>query len=478
MEIIHNPETNQSPKAPPKGSNSNKDHHQIQSQVSKIKLAEKESEKADFLTLHQIDDSKETRILLDQILEERRLFESDFSLPDFSTEDLDRLRKVSQLNIREKQLENNTNSAKSAENLVDQLKSQGLSNYEVLQKLLDAQETGQVRLLAKKYASFKKFFSFLDQAQFGTSDTSRILETINQSDIDLTAPDAFETIIFSIYEDDRISNRAKEKIRQKFKLFPIVTGDDLKENLRIKRQQVKVLKRQRISVSETLNTLNIQSEEVTEELQTLKEKILTEQDSDKKLKLEKQYDRLEEKLKKLKKEKASQEELAKGLKEQNITSTVSVRGAKADMQEGEILVTIPGTKTQVSIPNHLSSQAIAKAVNAYLVNEALKPLGLESYFFYQSDFEEGKYPYSETLDWNDLFLFKLGFASDTQILTAAHLKELKKLLNVLMRPDEYRVDLTARENATMQLNKLGLLEQGELDSEQMVSEFLRIKRSR
>ncbi len=473
METIRNSETKQS--STRQGDRIKQNFAKSKDKVRQIKSTEEESALTNFLSEYEISDSQETRIFLKELLNRRRMLESNFSLQDFTSSEIKEL-KIDSLNSEKQQIiSKETSNAKSAESLVDQYKAEGLNNYQALQKLLVAHESGEVKLLAKKYTNFKRFFSFLTQEQFGANDTKRIIEAINQPGIDLTRPEAFETILFSIYEDDQISRQTKEKFRVKFKLFPIDTGDDLRENLKIKRTQVKVLERQRVAVSEVLSSLNEDVKDLDEELTTLKNTILIEQNSDKRLQLEKQYDALEERLEKLRLEKEQQEQLAHELQQQNITSTVFVRGASADLREGEILVTIPDSKTKISVASHMSSQAISKAVNSYLVYENLRRYGLESFFFYPSDFESGRFPDPQTIDDNDLFLFRFGFASDKLILRSSDLKDLHQLLSLLMRPESYKVNLTTKENATARLQELGLLEQKELNSELLISELLGIQ---
>lgn len=444
------------------------DYADSKHKVTEIKSAEAEAEITDFLELNEISDSQGSRQLVKKLLTERRAFDPGFSLVDFTEPEITRIRKQASLKQSQREWSENKGQAMTAEGLVDQWKESGLSNYEVLQKIIAAHDNGEVRLLASKVVQFKQFLSLLQNQQFSQADTSRIIEVVNQGAVDFNQPDAFDQMIFSIYEDEGVSKAAKDKICQKFKLFPIHTGNDLNQNLKIKQTQVKTLKRQRIEANESLRVLNHRFESLEAELAELKKQVLAESDLDKRLILEKQYDLLERRFTTLKKERDEQNKVAEDLNDKTVSSKVYLRGVEAKMKEGRIFIQLPKSNRSLSVPSNLGNEAIASTVNAYLVNDILIPLGLEQYFFYQSDFT-GDFPHPTSIEKNDLFLYRLGLAKEGQILSKTDLKELRRLLNKLMVPEEYQVDKTLHQNAEIKLSEFGILEDRGLNNKQFVT---------
>ena len=439
--------------------------------VTEIKSAEAEAEITDFLEAHEISDSQSSRQLVKRLLTERRAFDPDFSLVDFTEPEITRIRKQATLKQSQTEWSENKEQAKTAEGLVDQWKESGLSNYEVLQKLIAAHDNGEVRLLASKVVQFKQFLSLLQNQQFSQADTSRIIEVVNQGAVDFNQPDAFDQMIFSIYEDGGVSKAAKDKICQKFKLFPIHTGDDLNKNLKIKQEQVKTLKQQRLEVNESLKVLNHRYDSLKAELAELKKQILAESDLEKRLILEKQYDLLERRFTTLKKERDEQRKVAEDLKDKTVSSKVFLRGVEADMKEGRIFIQLPKSDKSLSVPANLGNESIASTVNAYLVNDILIQLGLEQYFFYQSDFT-GDFPHPTSIEKNDLFLYRLGLAKEGQILSKTDLKELRRLLNELMVPEEYQVDKTLHQNAETRLMEIGCISENRMWLENFTGQLI------
>ena len=261
-----------------------------------------------------------------------------------------------------------------------------------------------------------------------------------------------------------------------FELLALRNGNDLKENLYIKQNQIKQRKNELQAVSESLGSLETEKEATTERLTELKQAILTEKDLDKRLRLEKEYDELEEVLERIEKETEQQEQQQRQLQNQKISDEVLVRGARAKLVKDEIIVTIPESDTKVAVPASMENENIGKAVNAYLTNKLFKKFGLESYFFYQSDFADGSFPYPPTLESNNLLLFRLGFSNDGQILKNPEIKDLEKRLSILMPDNQKRSNLTQRENATERLDNLGLLVDNEVNHEAFAKRLNRIKR--
>ena len=427
----------ESPKRSVVKNNAPKDFRKIVSKTKQIQADEQEQALTEFLEEKQIPDSEETRKKLKTLVQERQMFDSNFSMEDLGKDEILMLKSKENKSAWQE----NKSEAQTVEMLVDQWKAEGFSNYEVLQRLLTAHEMGEVTMLAEKYEQFKQFFGLLQNNGFA-GDTAKIIEVINTPGADLSSPQAFDTIIFTIFEDESISQTTKDKISKQFKLFPIRNGDDLKENLYIKQNQIKQRKNELRAVSESLESLETEKETTAERLAELKQAILTEKDLDKRLKLEKEYDELEEELKRIEKETERQELQQHQLQNQKISDEVLVRGASAKLVKDEIIVTIPESDAKVAVPVSMENENIGKAVNAYLVNETFKKFGLESYFFYQSDFTNGSFPYPPTLQSNDLLLFRLGFSNDGQILNNSEIKDFEKRLSLLMTHNQKRSNLT------------------------------------
>ncbi|QMU65988.1 MAG: hypothetical protein GKR88_18030 [Flavobacteriaceae bacterium] len=466
-EFLKSPENSQKPT--PKNKTT-KDFQNHQTKVKQIKAAEQEQSVTDFLHENQIKNSEKNRQEINQLLEERQLFDENFSLEDLSQREIQRLRKNENLNKGENTLEKNINQAQTAENLIDEWKAEGFNNYEILQKLLKAHETGQVKLLVEKYQQFSQFFALLENNGFG-SDTAIIITVINQSNLDVSSPRAFNQVVFAIFDDKNISEATKAKIGKHFNLKPIVTGADLQENLFTKQKQIREQEEQQKNLEKSLSILNEQTDLTKTRLKELKEAIRDEKNFEKKRKLEQQYDELEELLKRLEKDTQTQEKQKSELENKAISDTIFVRGVTANLRNGEIVLTIPKSETKVTVPSHFDSKDIAKVVNAHLMYDLFQNYGLESYLFYPSDFT-GDYPTQATLERNNAFLHKLGVSYDGLILKNSEIMDLRKLFNDLMLPNIYYSNLTQKENATQRLQKLGLLANRELNYQKFTEKLL------
>jgi len=451
-----------------------KDFQKVASKTKQIQLQEEEQTRNDFLKLHQIPNSEKSHQRLKYLIEERKSFDTNFSLEDLTSEEIDIFKNEWKNKNEEINWSNNQIEARTTETLIDTWKDEGFSNYEVLQKLLSAHENGEVTLLTKKYEQFKQFFGLLKTQEFGAKDTKRIIETINRPGIDLSSPKAFEKIVFTVFEDENISEITKIKLGKQFKLIPIVNGDDLRSNLLSKQYQITERENQRVEVEETLVILEEQTKTTKSRLKQLKEQILNEPDYEKRIELKKQYDDLEALLERLEKDTEAQE-LTKQELEKEIPNTVAVRGAEAEIVNDEIVVTLPDSQGKVAVPLELGNGAIGKAVNAYLVNETFKEVGLEDYFFYQSDFEDGNFPHTNTLDRSNSFLVKLGFSYDSLILKKSEQKRLSILLKRLMKHNFYSSNRTPKENANLRLQELGLLANHELNRDAFTNKLLYLK---
>lgn len=471
MEIIPHSETEKPLKSKP---TVKKDYSGNKEQIQNIETEEQKYQIREFLGHIGIKNSPELQSFLIKLLLERIKLDQHFSLYGLTKEEIDGLKYKGVIKNEERILQTQVGAAKSAENLVDQWKAQGYSNYETLQKLLQAHEAGEVTILEEKYADFSSFFQELSAGQYGAKDTKRIIQTINNSGVDLTAPNAFEQVIWTIYEDDNISTVTKEKIREKFKLKSIKTGDDLLDNLKTQRKRFAKYQSQVNATTAVISELETTTKSLKARLKELKKKILMESSLDKRLKLEKEYDQLEslldEQTKQIKIQKKRKAELADSPPSQNVL----VRGLNAEVKEGRIHIQLPKSKRSLSVPSNLGNEAIASTVNAYLVNDILTPLGLESYFFYQSDFT-GDYPHPTSIERNDLFLYRLGLAKEGQVLNKADIKKLSKLLDGLMKLKDYQIDKTLHENAETRLTLIGALKGHKLDHEFLASEISNVE---
>lgn len=450
-----------------------KDYAKANQSVNDLKQAEERERINEFLGHLGIANSPELRDYLTKLILDRSLLDPSFSLYDLTPEEVKEIQKESRSRKVEQGSLNNINEANKAEVFIDNLKQKGFSNYETLQKLLQAHEAGEVTLLDEKYANFSAFFQELSTGEYGAKDTKRIIQTINDSGVDLTTPNAFEEVIWTIYENDNISTATKEKICIKFKLKPISTGDDLLDNLRTKKAQINQHAQQLSDTDLAIEALDTEITTLETDLSALKKAILLETDMEKRLKLEKEYDRLEtlfnEQTKELEIQKKQKDKLTKSVPSQNVL----VRGLKAELRERRIHIQLPKSKRSMSVPSNLGNEAIASTVNAYLVNDILTPLGLEEYFFYQSDFT-GDFPHPASIERNDLLLYRLGLAREGQVLSKANLEGLSKALTEVMKPEEYRVDKTLHENANSVLTKKTLLKDGELSEELFAKELQRL----
>ncbi len=455
----------QNQKRPQNPSSPKKDFSKSNQRVKELKQKEEHSIINEFLGHLGVKNSPELRDYLTKLILDRLQLDPNFSLYDLTAEEIQEIRREGSSRKIESTTVKNVNEAKTAESLIDKLKAEGLSNYETLQKLLQAHEAGEVNLLPKKYTDFSAFFQELSAGDYGTQDTQRIIQTINESHGDITAPNAFEQVIWAIYEDDQISDRTKEKICRKFKLRPIKNGDDLLDNLKIQRKRTEKHNSQVQATDSVISKLENNSKSLKIQLKELKKAILPESNLDKRLKLEKEYDRLETLLNEQSKELEIQKKKKAGLANSTPSQTVIVRGLKTELREGRIHIQLPKSKRSLSVPSNLGNRAITSTVNSYLINDILVPLGLEEYFFYQSDFT-GDYPHPTSLDKNDLFLYRLGFVREGQILDNSDLLRLTTLLNVLMKPEEYQADKTLHKNAEIRLSNLFLLDSGKLKKEQ------------
>jgi len=452
-----------------------KNFQAVVSKTKHIHADEQEQALTEFLERKEIPDSDSSRQKLRQLVGEGKILDDNFSLEDLSESEITKIRKGNFKRERDSILTENINQAQTAETLIDTCKDEGFSQYEILQKLLNAHEIGEVTLLAAKYEQFKQFFALLETQEFGAEDTKKIIEIINRPEIDLSSPKAFEQMVFTIFEDDDISEATKTKLGKQFKLTPIVNGDDLRSNLLSKQYQITERENQRVEVEETLVILEEHTKAIQVRLRELKEQIIKETDPEKRWQLEEQYDELEALLERLEKDTETQE-LTKHELEQEIPNTVAVRGAEAEIIDDEIIVTLPDSIDRVLVPLKLGNRAIGKAVNAYLVNETMKEVGLESYFFYQSDFEGGNFPHANTLDRSNSLLVKLGYSYDGLILKASEQKRLSKLLKRLMKHNFYSSNRTPKENAYIRLKELGLLADQELDRNTFTKKLLLLKK--
>lgn len=440
------------------------------SKVQQVRDKEQEQSLTVFLAEKQIDNSEKNRQELRQFLKERQLFDENFSLEDISEQEIQRFRKNENLSETKFDWKENKSEAQTAEFLIDNWKTEGFSNYEVIQKLLQAHKSGQIALLPEKYEKFRDFFALLQNNSFG-GDNAKIISVINDSNVDLSSPKAFNQVIFAVFEDETISEATKVKIGKHFNLKPIVTGDDLKENLFARQKQIKLREEQQENLEKSLFLLGQQTEHTQTRLKELKVEIRVEKNLEKKLQLEKRYDELEELLERLEKDTKEQNKQKLDLKNTILSKIVYVRGVEANLLGGEIILTIPESETKVSVPDHFDSKDIAKVVNAHVMYDLFKSLGLESYLFYPSDFL-GDYPTQTTLDRNNAFLEKFGFSYDGLVLKKLEINNIRKLFDSLMLPNFYSSNLTKKENATGRLEELGLLTGRELNHRKFIEKLL------
>ena len=462
-EFLKPPESTSKPK--PKGK-IKQNFRKNQKNIKEVQDREQEYELTEFLRERGILNSAKNRIKLKELLTERQSFDEDFSLQDLSDEEIALLRNEAQ----KYELDHQINEAITAETLIDQWKAKGFSNYEVFQKLLKAHESAQVELLSEKYQQFKDFFELL-QTDSLNNDKAKIIKVINESNVDLLSPKAFNKLVFSIFEDEEISEVAKLEISKNFGLKHIITGNDLRENIIKRKKQREIQEEQIGNLEESIVLLGQQTNIIRERLEQLNEEILKEEDFAKKIELEKRYDEMEELLKRLEKEAKTQREQKFNLEDSVLSNVIYVRGVEANLVDGEITLIISESKTTVSVPVHFDSKDIAKVVNAHLMYNLYQLFGLESYLFYPSDFL-GDYPTQTTLDRNNSLLHKLGFSYDGSILKKSEMKELYKLLNNLMQSNSYSINLTKNENAASRLKELDILTKKGLNYRKFIEKLL------
>ncbi len=453
------------------------DYKRVYQEKKVLESNELNNDLQEFLEFKNIPDIESNRNSLRIYLLEMKVFDPNYTLYDITDGELIDI--INDSSEEKKEIDNvekwqeNKSQAQTAETFVDNWKNEGFSNYEVLQKLLKAHEDEEIRMLSKKYEQFKGFLSLLQKHVFA-GDTAKIITVINQSGIDLSNPKAFDQLVFAIFEDESISQATKDKLNKQFKLRPITVGEDIRDNLIFRQNQITERKEQRISVKKTIAILSKQISVTRKRLKELKESLLVESDLEKRIEMEKQYDELEGLLTRLEKDAEKNRKLKKEL-DINFSDVVFVRGAEAKFVGEDILISFPKTGIQVSVPSNMPSKAIAKVANSLLVFQVSQPFGLEHYFFETTDFIDGNYPYQPTLNRNNLFLFRLGLSSDGIILKTSEIKELRKYLALLFPYNKKRSNLTLQENASQRLNELGLLKGSNIDDELFVEKINRIK---
>ncbi|MGH1387865.1 hypothetical protein [Kordia sp.] len=437
--------------------------------VLEIRKAEEEERLTDFLEENQITNSESSRQKLKQLLQERQSFDENFSLEDFSEDEIISLKSDSE----KEKWKINKSEAKATEAFVDKWEDEGFSQYEILQKLLKAHETKKIVLLPEKHQQFEAFLDLIQNNSFA-EDTTTIITVINQSNIDLSSPKAMNQIVFAIFEDETISEATKIKLGKYFNLKPILTGDDLRDNLLVKQAQILKRKQQQIQLDKSLDILEEQTVVTKDRLRELKTALLMEIDEEKRQELQKRYDELEELLERLEKDAKFKQEEKQQLINQVISDTIFIQGISAELQSGKIILTIPDSETKVSVPDHFDSKDIAKVVNAHLMYNLYETFGLESFLFYPSDFI-GDYPTQMTLDRNNAFLHKLGVSYDSSILKKSEINKLQKLFESLMLSNFYNSNLTLKENATNRLLELEVFTNRELNHQKLTKKLLWVK---
>ena len=345
------------------------------------------------------------------------------------------------------------------QSFTDDLKRQGFSNLEIIQKVIEGAENNSLGLLSGKLAEYKQFVALLDDPEL-KEDRQQILNVLNNTPMDFNSP-SFEHFVYTIYDNTSISERTKEKISKKYNIRPIVTGSDLRQQLQLKNIAIEehriTAKRIDQQLSDVLTT--IQSKQNV--LGGLKQQIYHEKDMEKRLELEKEYDdmesalhELQEQQKQLKKDKIKQQE-------QKPPEYIPLRGVEARLEDGRVKVKLVSGR-EMYFPIGVDTE-ITESVNAMLLCGCLDELGISQLLF-KGQIRNNR-PSYDLLAFTNNILATINLSRASEIITASNIQRLKNYLKCFISPDEKG---NAMETFESGLESLGILKDHQLSESRFI----------
>lgn len=428
--------------------------------ISTLKIAEERDRCADFLVDHGYDPDANNIQILQGYAQAAHEFFPDFCLYDLTVSQLTNLFGKSQETSKKghrlsEQQENELNQAKSVENLVDQLLSEGIPNTQIIERLLTAHRAGEIVLPQQQFQRYQQLLYTLTDNSLGP-ETKIVAQIIDDSSVDLTDHDAFDQIISEVLESDKLSERAKEILREKFELKPIVLGEDLRDNLIMQQARNAKISVEISTLSDQITELEDLIEALKRRIKQLEKTIKREVDVSKRWQLEKELEEQESLRETLVKKRKKHTSHRESFKEIPTSNAVYVRGCETRISENHIEIRIPGEDRHLRFPLTSTSELVAEQVNTFLLYRVFEKYGIAANFFGNFDWTNRLLLLPNATNRANKLLHFLDMPGEAHLLTDRKLKKLDKLMNRLMKPKNYDAKLSIEENGRKRLEKLGV----------------------
>lgn len=448
------------------------DFQKTAEKISLLETAEEQDRYRDFLEERNYEANAINLQILQGHVYATQEFYPDFCLYDLTEAQLkdvlgDHRKTAASEDQKIDQKSNKLTHAKSAESLVDQLQDDGIPNTQVIERLLEAHRTKEITLPAQQFQRYTQLLETLTDNSLG-AESKIVAQIIDTSDINLTAPNAFDQIISEVLKSDRLSERAKEILREKFDLKPIVLGEDLRDNLIMQRARNKKISAEISKLSGRITELDDLIEVLRRDIKRFEREIQEEIEFTKRWPLEKEVKRLQKIREELLKKRNKHNSERESLDEIPTSNSVYVRGCETNISDDHIEIRIPTEERHLRFPLNSTSEIVAEQVNTFLLYRVFEKYGIAADFFGNFDWTNRLLLLPDATSRANKLLHFLGMPGEAHILADRKLKKLDKLVNRLMKPKGYDVELSLEENGQKRLEKLGIWPMSSMTTDQFI----------
>jgi hypothetical protein len=374
-----------------------------------------------------------TKKALLEHLKEMKTLDVSYSLFDEETRGVEAIINAYKENKEQAVLTNNKEQKRIiAERLEEELlllKGKGLSNLEVIQKILQKEEEGELSIPKKKVEQYQKLLALTKDVNL-LDDRDYIIELMQQDEELLLEESSFENFVYRLYENPQISEKTKVALEKKYGIYPIHMGGDLKAALN-HRETILVAYEQKLhKYGLEQQQLEEKKNAKEEELENLKNQLALELGGFAQQKLYQQIAKLEGELKQLRKDQVELKAEKAWVKTKSPTSKVYLRGYEATLEKNIIKIKDPLSKKSIAVPLRLDNKSLGEVTNTLFLYKLLEEAQIAKIIFPDEKFKEGHLPSTSMIRYSNEILAALNLGHSGTILKK---EELYNLVAQIMR---------------------------------------------
>ncbi len=378
--------------------------------------------------------SKAEQILFDQYFPFFQFGEA-FTLMDLPVEEIANALDNGIREVRSESLESQNDKqvghAEQLRSLVEQLKSEGLSNTAILARILAESESGDLMVPSEKLSEFRNYLKLLNSPSIPQYDRAELTGILNRPDFDITAADSFQQFGNEVLNSQTISESTKQILIKEFKIRPVVTGHDLKTELLSRHKLIAKRKGEIQELNDNLSSLKEDVKAYRSDLSTARFKLDSSNLSpSEREKLEKEVEEIESAISLIEEQQKEIKDSRKILEASTPKNEIQLGEAKASYADEQIEVQLPDSRNYLRLPIEMSPEHITKSVNSYLIYEEFEKRELCNIVFPEERLKDGAdVPSVSMMNFVNEILSAINMSRNDEVLTMKDLEEFNRYMD-------------------------------------------------